>query len=220
VSAITPNQWTILEALKSGPRWLRSFQTVKPLVNDLIDRGLVERCRPHLGRANNMARLTASGCAALEIDPATVPAMRDEPKPNSKAFAPRLGAIRSDASELCRETCEAFAAAIGRGATSGEAVSELAARYDVQRPAIWKRLRDGGLIAPYAPRQNGGKGRPLGGGTPGYTATRRERSKEHHEQLEARPLPPRIDRDPCPRCGVRGDIGCAHSRVPIGTAFF
>ncbi len=27
-------------------------------------------------------------------------------------------------------------------------------------------------------------------------------------------LPPEryLDRDPCPRCGVRGDLGCAHSR--------
>lgn len=24
-------------------------------------------------------------------------------------------------------------------------------------------------------------------------------------------------RDPCPRCGVRGDIGCAHSKVPVPT---
>jgi hypothetical protein len=25
-----------------------------------------------------------------------------------------------------------------------------------------------------------------------------------------------VDRDPCPRCGVRGDIGCGHSRVRLG----
>lgn len=27
----------------------------------------------------------------------------------------------------------------------------------------------------------------------------------------------RLDRDPCPRCGVRGDVGCNHSRQPLGT---
>lgn len=25
-------------------------------------------------------------------------------------------------------------------------------------------------------------------------------------------LPPRVDRDPCPRCGTRGDLGCGHRR--------
>jgi hypothetical protein len=29
-------------------------------------------------------------------------------------------------------------------------------------------------------------------------------------------LPPRIERDPCPRCGVRRDIGCNHTRAPLG----
>jgi hypothetical protein len=29
-------------------------------------------------------------------------------------------------------------------------------------------------------------------------------------------LPPKVDRDPCPRCGVRHDIGCNHSRAPLG----
>lgn len=25
-----------------------------------------------------------------------------------------------------------------------------------------------------------------------------------------------VDRDPCPRCGVRRDIGCGHSLAPLG----
>jgi hypothetical protein len=29
-------------------------------------------------------------------------------------------------------------------------------------------------------------------------------------------LPPRVYRDPCPRCGVRGDIGCGHSKGALG----
>lgn len=26
-----------------------------------------------------------------------------------------------------------------------------------------------------------------------------------------------VDRDPCPRCGVRGDIPCGHSKTRLGT---
>lgn len=28
-------------------------------------------------------------------------------------------------------------------------------------------------------------------------------------------LPPSVDRDPCPRCGVRADLGCRHRQVPL-----
>jgi hypothetical protein len=28
---------------------------------------------------------------------------------------------------------------------------------------------------------------------------------------------PRVSRDPCPRCGVRGDIGCSHGKVELRT---
>lgn len=65
MSGLTPNQWTILEALADGPRWARSFQYVKPLVADLIDKGFVERCRPPLGAARNKLRLTPAGVAML-----------------------------------------------------------------------------------------------------------------------------------------------------------
>lgn len=30
------------------------------------------------------------------------------------------------------------------------------------------------------------------------------------------PLPPVVHRDPCPRCGTRGDIDCGHSRNRLG----
>jgi hypothetical protein len=220
VSGITPNQWTILEALKDGPRWSRTFQTVKPLYEDLIARGLIERCRPHLGNGANQLRLTGDGCAALEIDPASVPARRAEPKPNSKSFKPVLGEIHTGAPPLARETCELFKRSIENGLTSREAVAELAERFDVQRPAIWKRLRDGGVIAPYAPRQKNGKGRPIGGGVAGYTAKRRERSVAVSAERSSEPSPDQyVDRDACPRCGVRSDIGCKHNRVHLGTSF-
>lgn len=215
MSGLTPNQWTILEALKDGPRWIRTFQTAKPLLDDLIARGFAERCRPHMGRARNMVRLTALGCEGLEIDPASVPAKREEPKPNAKAFVPVLGSISSDASPATRKTCEAFARSIANGCSSREAVAELAALNDVQRPAIWKRLRAGGIIAPYAPSHTGGKGRPRGGGMAGYTENRRERSEAFHDDRRLSLEQPRVDRDPCPRCGVRGDIGCGHSQARL-----
>ncbi len=33
--------------------------------------------------------------------------------------------------------------------------------------------------------------------------------------IEAGVLPPVVDRTPCPSCGVRGDIGCAHGRAGV-----
>jgi hypothetical protein len=30
-------------------------------------------------------------------------------------------------------------------------------------------------------------------------------------QASQQPLPPRVDRDPCPYCGTRADVGCRHS---------
>lgn len=33
--------------------------------------------------------------------------------------------------------------------------------------------------------------------------------------IAAQPLPPRVDRQPCPRCGTRGDIGCTHGRAGV-----
>lgn len=217
MNALTPHQWTILEALKDGPQWRRSFQAVKPLYEDLLGRGLVEGCRPHLGRARNMLRLTVAGCEALEIDPSSVPTEREKPATNSKAFKPMLGALRADAKPVVKDTCEAFISAIGNGQTSREAVSELAERYEVQRPAIWKRLREGGVIAPYGARQANGKGRPRGGGNPGYTVRRRERAIAHAESHRPEPSPDQyVSRDSCPRCGVRADFGCKHSRVTLG----
>lgn len=64
--AITPNQWTILEMLmKKGPCWARSFQYVKPLLADLVDKGFAERCKPPTGNAKNMVRLTETGSALM-----------------------------------------------------------------------------------------------------------------------------------------------------------
>ena len=44
-------------------------------------------------------------------------------------------------------------------------------------------------------------------------AATRQATKEAAEAM------PRVHRDPCPRCGVRADIGCEHARTKLGTAF-
>jgi glycine cleavage system aminomethyltransferase T len=68
MKSISPNQWTILERLEKGPEWIRSFQPAKRLLDNLIERGLVERCRPFLGRGKNMVRLTEKGWTLLFAD--------------------------------------------------------------------------------------------------------------------------------------------------------
>ena len=95
----------------------------------------------------------------------------------------------------------------------GMPVSEIATKFGVQNPAVWKALRRGGIIAPYKAKKAGGPGRPIGGGLPGYTEKRLAKSAAYISAKESRE-PPRplvvVDRTPCPRCGVRGDIGCSH----------
>jgi hypothetical protein len=40
-------------------------------------------------------------------------------------------------------------------------------------------------------------------------------------RIEPRIVPPTqpVDRDPCPRCGARGNYDCGHSRVRFGAEF-
>lgn len=102
--------------------------------------------------------------------------------------------------ELTARTCEMYSAAIACGEAPGDVVGELATMYGVQRPAIWRRLRAGRLLPPY------GSGRRIGN----------PRRKSPTEADDARSAMPRVDRDPCPRCGVRHDVGCNHSRAPLG----
>ena len=198
---MTPNQYTILEALKDGPRWARSFQTVKPLVNELIERGYIERCRPHLGRWQNMLRLTAAGCVAIEVDPSSVPSQATATGPGKSKRNWELGPIRDDASDLNRKTCEAFLRALKSEAEIPDAVGGIAAQEGVERPAIWRRLRAGGVLKAYQP------GKPLG---PRQKRPKREEAGAAHNDM------PRVYRDPCPRCGARGDYNCGHSKAPLG----
>lgn len=105
--------------------------------------------------------------------------------------------------------CDTYRRGIANGESPSSIVGYLADLRGVQRPAIWKRLRAGGAIAPYQPRTENGKGRPIGGGAPGYTERRRQKASEVKEQVEKN-LPPVIERDPCFLCGVRADVGCKH----------
>lgn len=116
-----------------------------------------------------------------------------------------------------RDICAKYQAAIARGEKERDVIGYLAAAYDVQRPAIWRNLISGGLKAPYAPRQSGGKGRPHGGGTPGWSARRREAAIAHRQAQQPTSAP--VHRDPCPRCGVRGDVDCGHNKQRIGVSF-
>jgi hypothetical protein len=118
--------------------------------------------------------------------------------------------------ELTNRTCEMYSAAVASGEGPSSVVGELAMMYGVQRPAIWKRLRVGGVIPAYRKHTKGGKGRPPGGGTPGYSTGRFAKALAIAEKNRAEiDAIPRVDRDPCPRCGARGDIDCGHSHAPL-----
>jgi hypothetical protein len=101
--------------------------------------------------------------------------------------------------KIVEETCDAYRRMLSAGGDPSEIVSGLAAFHGVNRPAIWKRLRSGGVLPPYR----------SGTGIRRLRRTNLEIDAERNQQ-------PRVDRDPCPRCGVRRDVGCAHSRAPLG----
>lgn len=99
---------------------------------------------------------------------------------------------------------------------AGVPVKEIAAEFGVQNPAVWKALRRGGVLPPYQPKTERGAGRPVGGGTAGYTAKRLEKSaaaiaeREARESQKASSVVRVFDREPCPMCGTRKDFGCKH----------
>lgn len=100
--------------------------------------------------------------------------------------------------DAIRRVCDAYLEAVARGKNITTTIAWLSEAEGVGRPAIWRRLRSGGALPPYSTRTN--------------KTARRTRSEIVIEKLFA----PRVDRDPCPRCGVRGDIDCGHSKAPLG----
>lgn len=81
------------------------------------------------------------------------------------------------------------------------------------KPATIARIE--ALIAgeeiPLAPPNNF-QAKPGGSASARYVA---ERYRPREEEL-----PPPVFRDPCPRCGVRADIGCPHSHARISMGAF
>lgn len=98
--------------------------------------------------------------------------------------------------------CELYKKAVSCGEDGSDVVGYLAAMEGVQRPAIYKRLRQGGLLPPYPSDQRPRRYQPY--------IPRLERKVVHRE------MPPRVYRDPCPRCGARGDVECGHSKARLG----
>lgn len=112
--------------------------------------------------------------------------------------------------EKVRRTCDIFERAVKAGADRSAIVRELAIVEGVQRPAIWRRLRSGGVLPPYSPS----------GHSKSYLDKNLQCRKAAEQRMAARlalESAPRVDRDPCPRCGVRRDVGCGRSLAPLGT---
>jgi hypothetical protein len=102
-------------------------------------------------------------------------------------------------------TCQAFIRARASGEEESDIVGYLAEAEGIQRPAIWKRLRQGGALPPYnVRRERSGR---LAAGIKGQS----NEPKFNMAQV--------VDRDPCQRCGARGDYDCGHRRVRLGTQF-
>lgn len=212
---LTPNQWTLLESLKDGAVWTRSFQPVKPLLDDLIKRQLVDRCRPMLGRGRNMVRLSPEGCALLELDPARVPQFRDGELKLCKPARAR-NSNRTAAARTLLEDIERWCASTD---TKETAIGHVLFRHPGFVGLLRKRLtvsedkeaaaRDFLSLHPKGYR----------GALPtthiGSNAAVRARRMVDVRHIEIPPdvLPTRIERAPCTFCGVRADFGCRHQSI-------
>lgn len=68
-----------------------------------------------------------------------------------------------------------------------------------------------------------GKSTALPSGKDGYAAVAAEKKaqREHSAHVVAfsQPQPVRVDREPCPLCAVRSDIGCRHTRAAARFTF-
>lgn len=78
---------------------------------------------------------------------------------------------------------------------SGVPVSAIAERFAVRKDTVYKALERVGA-------------------SPKRIMNHRPRVNSTTPSIPVRAeLLPRVDRDPCPRCNVRGDIGCKHRRL-------
>lgn len=74
-------------------------------------------------------------------------------------------------------------------------VRDIAAEFGVKRPAVYKALRSTGAMPPY-------------GAARAEPASPPQRRGSRQPRLDPALI---VSRDPCFRCGARGDLGCAHS---------
>lgn len=101
-------------------------------------------------------------------------------------------------------TCEDFRYYMSQGREASDVVGWLAVKHGVERSAIYNRLRRGGVLPPYGTRHN-----------------LLARVMRKTEPLTAEEIPARrVYRDPCPRCGTRGDIPCGHNHSPLSNVVF
>lgn len=214
MSAVSPNQFTVLEHLAHGPAWKRSFQTVKPLVDDLIGRGFIEPCRPHLGRGRNMLRLTGAGCALLDMKLADVPAERIVTLSLAATKQKPAKHNRTEAASRLLDEIETWCA---RTKTRETLIGRLLFRHPGFAGLLRLRLtvteeKEAAVRAFLECNPDGHDG-----DLPkchGFGVSRPLRSAKI--RLARGPAPvissPRalVRRDPCPQCGVRGEIGCRH----------
>jgi len=78
---------------------------------------------------------------------------------------------------------------------AGESISDIAARWDITRAAIYHHLYKSGVLLRYKKTDKYG--------------VKPEDCKGTW-----------VHRDPCPKCGVRQDIGCGHSGAPLSMGAF
>ena len=81
----------------------------------------------------------------------------------------------------------------------GVEVRDIAERFGVQSPAVWRALRRTGELPPYKKLKTG-----------------RRAAGVCRESTSFQVLGERVSRDPCPRCGVRADIGCPCAPAALG----
>lgn len=93
-------------------------------------------------------------------------------------------------------TGEEYLDLLRRGYEKRDAVLFLAARHGVVTSAIYNRLRRADVLPPYNPRRQ------------------MVRHSSGDLVADGEIIARRVERDPCPRCGTRGDIRCGHRRAP------
>lgn len=98
-------------------------------------------------------------------------------------------------------------------------VPRIAALFGVQRQAVWRAFRTAGYEPPGTIARREAAQRRLDA-VYASIGTRRPATSRRESLNEALANAPRVHRDPCQRCGCRGDIECKHRWAPpLGVRF-